>query len=95
MNDPNDPVQRRATFLPMFLAVAGGGFACLLLVLLTGGFFFYFGLVVLGLTGLGLFHYMVWGRAMSEQTAGEREEMELLEKAKEQVKKGPGPMFRR
>ena len=59
------------------------GQATLVLSLVTGGLFFYVLGVVLLFVLLGLIHNALWGAAMSQQVAGEREEMELLEKAKE------------
>jgi hypothetical protein len=94
MSEPHDPVPHRATMLSLLLGGLGAGFFLLVLVMLTGGFFFYVGLAVGGLVLLGLFHYAVWGKAMSEQVAGEREEMELLERAEEE-ERGQKWTFRR
>jgi hypothetical protein len=41
-------------------------------VLLGGGMFL-----------LGMFHYVLWGRAFSQETAGEREEEQLRQRAAE------------
>ena len=84
MSEPNDPVESRATFLPLLLGSLGMGLFFLVLILITGGFFFYVGLSVGGLVLLGLFHYALWGKSLSEKVAGEREEMDLLERAEEQ-----------
>jgi high-affinity Fe2+/Pb2+ permease len=94
MSDPNDPVQRRTALLPVFLTLLVGGFFCTALIVVTGGAFFYVVGVVVLFVLLGFVHYALWGAAMSEQTAGEREEMELLEKAKEPPK-APNWTYRR
>ena len=83
MSDSHDRRQRRASFLPVMLGLTVAGFFCLVLILVTGGFFFYVLGIVLLFVLLGLIHYALWGAAMSQQVAGEREEVELLEKAKE------------
>jgi hypothetical protein len=84
MSDPHDEGPSGATMLPLMLAVFLTLFFLLVLVLLTGGFILYIGLCVLGLTGLGALHYLLWGRAFEEATAGEREEAELLERVEQQ-----------
>lgn len=94
MSDPNQPGQHRASLLPIMLGLTVGGFFCFVLILLTGGFFFYVLAVVLGFVLLGLIHYAMWGAAMSQQVAGEREEMELLERAKEKPQ-APNWTYRR
>jgi high-affinity Fe2+/Pb2+ permease len=94
VSEPHDPVPQRPTFVPLLLGVLGAGFLFVLLIFLTGGWFFYVGGSISGLVLLGLVHYVVWGRALSEQVAGEREEMELLERARED-EKGQKWTFRR
>jgi hypothetical protein len=84
MNEPDDSAPERATFLPLMLATLGTGFFFLVLLVLTGGLIFYVGCTVAGLVFLGLIHYTLWGKTMSEQVGGEREEMELLDRAREE-----------
>jgi hypothetical protein len=84
MSEPHDPVQRRSTFMPMMLGVLAALFILVVLIFLTGGLFFYVCASVGGLVLLGLIHYVTWGKAMSEEVAGEREEIELLERAREE-----------
>ncbi len=94
MSEPHDPAPRRPTFVPLLLGVLGACFLFVVLIFLTGGLFFYVGLSVGGLVLLGMVHYVVWGKALSDEVAGEREEMELLERARED-RKGPDRTFRR
>jgi hypothetical protein len=81
--DPTDDTARQArqTFLTIFLTGLLGVFCLLVLILISGGFFFYVLLVGLGMTAAGLLHYLAWGRAFSEEVAGEREEEQLRERA--------------
>ena len=44
---------------------------------LTGGLFMWMLIGAVGIGILGIFHYFLWGRSFSQQTAGEREEEEL------------------
>ena len=45
--------------------------------ILTGGLFLWLLIGAGGIAILGTFHYLLWGRAFSQETAGEREEEEL------------------
>jgi hypothetical protein len=94
MSELNDPTEDRAAFLPVMLACLLGFFFVVLLLLLTGGLLFWLVLVVGGMTGLCIFHYLLWGKAMSEQVAGEREEYELLERARDD-REGQSGIYRR
>jgi hypothetical protein len=53
----------------------------LVLILISGGFFLWVVLFGGGILMLGLFHYVLWGRAFSQATAGEREEEQLRQRA--------------
>ena len=61
------------------------------LVMITGGLFFYVGLIVVGLAAMGGLHYLLWGKLLQERTAGEREEAELLARAKAEDSKPSRP----
>jgi hypothetical protein len=64
------------------LATIGAFFFLLVLILLTGGFVFYLVLCA-GITiGLAMFHWFVWGKLLTDLTAGEREEQQLLDRAR-------------
>jgi len=95
MSEPNDPVQERSRFLPMLMATLAAGVFCLFMILITGGFFFYVVAAVLGLILLGMFHYAVWGRAMDQEAAAERQRQEMLDKAKDTLDKGKTWTYRR
>lgn len=68
--------KREATLAIMLSAIGLGGFL-LFLVLISGGFFIYVYLVVGAIGLLGFVNYLLWGRGMTEATAGEREEEEM------------------
>lgn len=85
MDDEHDTYRRRReTFLTIFL----GGVVLIGLLfvftILTGGFLIYI-LAVVAVAGLiGAVHYLLWGWAYTEETAGEREEMEAQDRAAEE-----------
>jgi hypothetical protein len=81
MSSDQGPSESRQNFLALFLATIGGGFFLFVLILLTGGLFLYVLLVVGLMALLGLFHYVAWGKMMSEEVAGEREEELLRQRA--------------
>jgi hypothetical protein len=58
-------------------------FLGLVLVVISGGLLFQVVGVGAGIFLLGLAHYALWGRAMSESVAGKREEEELLRRVQE------------
>jgi len=66
--------QRRLTCLPVMLSVMFGSFFILLMILITGGWFIYLLATVAGISLFGMFHWVVWGRALSQSLAGEIEE---------------------
>ncbi len=72
--------QKRGTCLSIMMAAGVAGFFALLLVVATGGWAVY----VIGVAGaiflFGAFHYLLWGRFMLQQTAGDREEEEMRRK---------------
>lgn len=75
--------QHRHAFLSLFLTILALGFSLLVLILISGGFFLYVVLFGGGILMLGLFHYVLWGRAFSDAVAGEREEEQLRQRAAE------------
>jgi hypothetical protein len=75
--DPEQHARRRETLLTIFFAALAGGGFLLFLILVTGGFFLYVLLVGGLVAAFGGLHYLLWGRGLSEQTAGEREEAEV------------------
>jgi hypothetical protein len=73
----------RETILTVTLVTVLGGTIGFFLNLVSLGMFAWVLIAVLAFTALGFVHYVVWGYAMSQQTAGEREEM-LLREEREQ-----------
>jgi hypothetical protein len=94
MSEHDDPVQRRATHLPLMLGGMLAVFLTVFLILITGGFFFYVVLAVGGLLAVGMLHWVTWGKLLTDQTAGEREEAELLDRARAD-EGGPSWTYRR
>jgi hypothetical protein len=81
--------QRRQNTMVFSLATMAAILFAGAMIFLTGGFFFY---VVAGLAGivlLGTFHYVTWGRALEEEVAGEREELEMLDRVREETAPRP------
>lgn len=75
--------QHRHAFLSLFLTLLALGFAVLVLIFISGGFFLWVVLFGGGILMLGMFHYLLWGRAFSDAVAGEREEEQLRQRAAE------------
>jgi fatty acid desaturase len=73
--------QQRHALLAVFLTVLGVLFFGVVLVLLSGGFFMYVVLLPAAIFLMGLLHYVLWGRAFTEEVAGEREEEQLRQRA--------------
>jgi hypothetical protein len=82
MSEQDDPIERRATMLPLMLGAMLAFLFAVFLVLITGGFFLYVVAAGGAILLLGTLHWVVWGKLLTEQTAGEREEMDLLERAR-------------
>ena len=77
----HDISRRRQTFVSLVLALLGLVFFSALLIFLTAGFLTYGAGIVLGMVALGGFHWLLWGRALSREVAGEREEEQLRRRA--------------
>jgi hypothetical protein len=75
--------QREATLAVMLSGLALGGFL-VFLALISGGFFIWVYLIVVGMAALGYVNYVLWGRSMTEATAGEREEEEVRARLEEE-----------
>lgn len=73
--------RRRGQQLGMLLAALGAGVAVLVLIFLSGGFFLYCVLAVAAFLLIAAFHYVLWGHAFTQETAGEREEEQLRQRA--------------
>ncbi|HYT92687.1 MAG TPA: hypothetical protein VEL76_28480 [Gemmataceae bacterium] len=78
--EDNATRKTRETLLTLMLtAVFGGGFL-VFLILVTGGFFFYVIGAVATIGMIGSLHYCLWGQALSQEVADQREEEELRER---------------
>ncbi len=74
--DPQPTRNRtRETALTMTLVVVLGGTIAFFLNLVSLGLFAYVLIAVVLFTLMGFLHYVLWGYAMTQETAGEREEM--------------------
>jgi hypothetical protein len=77
--------QRRQNFLTLLLTTVLAAFCIFVLVLITGGFFLYVVFVAAAIAAIGLFHYLLWGKFLSDQFGGERErEEEVRRRAQEE-----------
>src|SRR3954447_17193534 len=79
-----EPESGRAMFLPLLLGGMLLAFFALFLILITGGFFFHVLSVMLFIAFLAGVHYLLWGKSLMQQTAGEREELEVAQRAREE-----------
>jgi hypothetical protein len=73
----------RGAFLGLLLTGVGLTFCILVLIFISGGFFLYVVLITAAIFAVSLLHYVVWGRALSQSMAGEREEEILRRRAAE------------
>jgi hypothetical protein len=77
--DPRTPNPTRENLIVFTLVLFLGGILVFFLDLISMGIFTY----ALGVGGLvfalGCFHYLLWGRAMSEEVAAERRELARAE----------------
>jgi len=67
----------RETLLTLSLVVILGGAFLFFLNLVSLGIFFYVIAAIIGIAVVGFLHYAIWGYALSQQVAGEREEQRL------------------
>jgi hypothetical protein len=52
-----------------------------LLILISGGWVLWLVIVTAAMVMFGCFHYLLWGKLLSDKVAGEREEEKLLQRA--------------
>jgi hypothetical protein len=92
LQPPDTPERKsRETVVSLMLSTVALGFFLLVLIIITGGLVIYLLAVVAALAAFAGLHYFLWGRALHEATAGEREEEELREKADADGWPAPGP----
>ena len=82
MDQEKPPGKPRETFLTVFLALLLGAAFLFFLYFVTLGFIGYLLAAVLAMVLVGYLHYALWGFALSEETAAEREE-ELIKQRME------------
>ena len=75
------PSPNRESMLTVILTGMVVCFTLLLLVLITGGWIFWLILIVGAMASLYVFHYVVWGKMLNDEVAGEREEEILRQRA--------------
>jgi fatty acid desaturase len=71
LNDHPEP-SHRETLLTVILTGLGAGGFLLFLIMISGGFFFWVLVAVAVMVGLGFFHYILWGYAMTQEVAEEQ-----------------------
>jgi hypothetical protein len=90
--DPPSPQSQRQVWLAVLLAVVVTGSFLAFLVTITGGLFIVVLAAAAGIALFGYMHYLLWGRSLSEQVAGERAEEEARAEADDgSFEEHPGP----
>jgi arginine exporter protein ArgO len=89
------PGSARQTVVTVALTSVAAAFSLLLLVMIGGGFFVYLVGIVGAIVAFGGFHYLVWGRLLTQETAGEREEEQLRQRALAEDADEPDERIRR
>lgn len=87
-HDPHPRNKSRETLVTLVFVVIGGGALVFFLNFVTFGVFFYVMAAVFGLVIVGYLHYVLWGHALSQEVAGEREEQQIKEQM-ESDREGP------
>jgi hypothetical protein len=67
----------RETLLTFSLVAILGGAFLFFLNLVSLGIFAYVVAAIIGIAAVGFLHYAIWGYALSQQVAGEREEQRI------------------
>ena len=89
--DDNSVRKGRESLLTVLLALLFGGGFLFFLILVSGGFFLYVVSAVFAIVLVGAFHYLVWGFAMTQEVAGEREELEARDRSEARRELPPRP----
>ena len=77
----NDPYrQQRENFLSVFLAGLAA-LSFLAVLVLISSIFLYVLMVAAAMFLVGMIHYLLWGKVLSDEVAGEREEEQLRQRA--------------
>ena len=83
------PNRTRETVVVLTLTLLFGGVIVFFLDIISFGIFSYAGMVAGAIVVLGCLHYLLWGRAMSEEVAAEREAMLLKEEKEAEDREHP------
>jgi small-conductance mechanosensitive channel len=83
--------RQRGTCLSLMMAAMVVGFFALLLIVATGGWAIYAIWIGAAIVLFGAIHYLLWGRMMLQQTAGDREVEEMRQRAEEREEEPPAP----
>jgi hypothetical protein len=75
-----EPPSPRQTCLPYILLSMLVLFGLPVMIIATGGWFLHLMMLVCAVVGFGLLHYLLWGRLLTQQTAGQREEEAFRDK---------------
>jgi threonine/homoserine/homoserine lactone efflux protein len=91
--EPGDDTERQRRGSCLAIVLTGGlvGLLLLLLILATGGWAVHIVWITAAILGFGGVHYLLWGRTMLQQTAGEREEEEVRRRAEERERQEADP----
>ena len=87
----NPEGRQRGACASLMITVMVVGFFALLLVVATGGWAIYVICIGAAIFLFGAIHYLLWGRMMLQQTAGDREEEEMRERLEEREEEPPTP----
>jgi hypothetical protein len=81
--DPHGPAPAsgRQTVVTVALSTMAVMFFLLLTLLITGGMFLILVGIVCAIVVFGAIHYFLWGRLLTQETEGEREEEQLRQRA--------------
>lgn len=82
MNDNQD--SGRSRFLSILLTAICGMFILSFTILITGRFVLFLMVMAAIVTSMAGLHYLIWGRYLTDRTAGEREEEAFLERLREE-----------
>lgn len=82
--DPQPRSKKRETFLTLTLVAVLGSTIAFFLNLVSMGIFAYVLVAVLAFTAIGFLHYVLWGYALSQETAGEREELRVRDELEQE-----------
>jgi hypothetical protein len=94
MSSDPDQRRRRESLLVVFFTVSAFLFVLFFVMLLTGPLFLYILVTLTFVAGVIAVNYLLWGRSMERETAGEREEAELREQMEAPEWEEPHPRGR-